>query len=160
MEACLADSDCSEGRRCCSNGCGHTCREALAIPYHPPTLVCPEPPEDVAGICSEECNNCSAAEGQLCCSNGCGHVCMEGVASEAPCSVLRDGVMASGLLGAYVPQCEADGSFSSVQCHASTGYCWCVAEQTGMPVSDLVRFTMPQCSKCSGATHHYVPPCC
>jgi hypothetical protein len=30
------------------------------------------------------------------------------------------------LVGAFTPQCEADGSYSSRQCHGSTGYCWCV----------------------------------
>ena len=30
------------------------------------------------------------------------------------------------LVGVYIPQCEEDGSYSSKQCHGSTGYCWCV----------------------------------
>jgi hypothetical protein len=34
----------------------------------------------------------------------------------------------TGLLGAYKPQCEADGSYSTIQCHGSTGFCWCVGE--------------------------------
>ena len=29
-------------------------------------------------------------------------------------------------LGAYKPQCTATGQYKSVQCHGSTGYCWCV----------------------------------
>lgn len=28
--------------------------------------------------------------------------------------------------GAYVPQCDDDGFFRPLQCHASTGQCWCV----------------------------------
>ncbi|XP_047211324.1 nidogen-2 isoform X2 [Girardinichthys multiradiatus] len=28
--------------------------------------------------------------------------------------------------GAYLPQCDADGEYIPLQCHASTGYCWCV----------------------------------
>jgi len=31
-----------------------------------------------------------------------------------------------GLLGQFIPQCEDDGSFSSLQCHSSTRSCWCV----------------------------------
>ncbi|CAB4002251.1 cell death abnormality 1-like isoform X1, partial [Paramuricea clavata] len=34
------------------------------------------------------------------------------------------------LLGSYTPQCEKDGSYSPMQCHSSTGYCWCV-DQNG-----------------------------
>uniref|UniRef100_A0A8C4SQN9 Thyroglobulin type-1 domain-containing protein n=1 Tax=Erpetoichthys calabaricus TaxID=27687 RepID=A0A8C4SQN9_ERPCA len=34
-------------------------------------------------------------------------------------------------LGAYIPQCEEDGSFQPLQCHGSTGHCWCV-DSTGV----------------------------
>uniref|UniRef100_A0AAX7TNL9 Nidogen 2a (osteonidogen) n=1 Tax=Astatotilapia calliptera TaxID=8154 RepID=A0AAX7TNL9_ASTCA len=30
------------------------------------------------------------------------------------------------IVGAYVPQCDAEGQYLSQQCHGSTGYCWCV----------------------------------
>ncbi|XP_039997909.1 nidogen-2 isoform X5 [Xiphias gladius] len=30
------------------------------------------------------------------------------------------------VLGAYVPQCDANGQYTPLQCHGSTGYCWCV----------------------------------
>ena len=36
-----------------------------------------------------------------------------------------------GMLGAFVPKCQSDGSYEQKQCHASTGYCWCVNAQTG-----------------------------
>ncbi|CAB4003562.1 HLA class II histocompatibility antigen gamma chain isoform X1 [Paramuricea clavata] len=29
------------------------------------------------------------------------------------------------LVGAYKPSCDEDGTYSPVQCHGSTGYCWC-----------------------------------
>ena len=29
------------------------------------------------------------------------------------------------MVGAYKPSCEEDGTYSLVQCHGSTGYCWC-----------------------------------
>ena len=43
-----------------------------------------------------------------------------------PCE--QDVENAIGLIGEYVPQCEEDGSYSSMQCWSSTGYCWCVDE--------------------------------
>ncbi|XP_045910130.1 nidogen-2 isoform X2 [Micropterus dolomieu] len=30
------------------------------------------------------------------------------------------------ILGAYVPQCDANGQYKAQQCHSSTGHCWCV----------------------------------
>ncbi len=34
----------------------------------------------------------------------------------------------------FVPECSADGRYRAVQCHSSTGYCWCVRVDTGRPV--------------------------
>jgi hypothetical protein len=31
-------------------------------------------------------------------------------------------------LGAFVPQCDADGTFSALQCDGSTGACWCARD--------------------------------
>ncbi|MDG2165042.1 MAG: BPTI/Kunitz-type proteinase inhibitor domain-containing protein [Flavobacteriales bacterium] len=44
----------------------------------------------------------------------------------SPCQQAQ--LNATGLIGEFVPQCEDDGSYSSTQCWASTGYCWCVDE--------------------------------
>ena len=35
-------------------------------------------------------------------------------------------ITAPGLVGAYSPQCNEDGSWKRLQCHGSIGYCWCV----------------------------------
>ncbi|XP_019625092.1 PREDICTED: uncharacterized protein LOC109470569 [Branchiostoma belcheri] len=35
------------------------------------------------------------------------------------------------LVGAFVKQCAADGSYETTQCHGSTGYCYCARPDTG-----------------------------
>ena len=147
-EQCSSDGDCTEGYLCCSNGCGHSCMAPVYVPYHPPPLICPSVSSDTVGICSEECGNGCSETDELCCSNGCGHSCIKGMVPSPLCSHIREGLLnGTVLIGGYVPQCEEDGSFTQHQCHGSTGYCWCVNTSTGYPISDQIRFKMPQCSK-------------
>ncbi|XP_076008480.1 nidogen-2 [Genypterus blacodes] len=47
------------------------------------------------------------------------------------CEHHRDSVQTTGpegypLVGAYVPQCDANGEYIQLQCHDSSGHCWCV----------------------------------
>ena len=51
------------------------------------------------------------------------------------------------LLGAFIPQCNEDGSYKKVQCHGSTGYCWCVDESGTKRKGTEVRFRQPDCEK-------------
>lgn len=34
----------------------------------------------------------------------------------------------------FVPDCAQGGLYKPVQCHPSTGYCWCVLVDTGRPI--------------------------
>ncbi|KAG9481435.1 SPARC-related modular calcium-binding protein 1 isoform X3 [Eleutherodactylus coqui] len=46
----------------------------------------------------------------------------------------------------FIPECNEDGSFTQVQCHTYTGYCWCVTSD-GKPVSgSSVQNKTPTCS--------------
>ncbi|XP_041430656.1 SPARC-related modular calcium-binding protein 1 isoform X3 [Xenopus laevis] len=46
----------------------------------------------------------------------------------------------------FIPECNEDGSFTQVQCHTFTGYCWCVTPD-GKPISgSSVQNKTPVCS--------------
>lgn len=34
----------------------------------------------------------------------------------------------------FIPECTGDGRYNPVQCHAATGYCWCVRVDSGRPL--------------------------
>lgn len=52
------------------------------------------------------------------------------------------------------PVCRPDGTYSPVQCHTETGYCWCVTPQ-GRPLPDTsVKHQRPRCGLKLSSKHH------
>eukprot|EP00794_Sanderia_malayensis_P007117 gene7117-7921_t len=51
------------------------------------------------------------------------------------CQTVANKIRKSGLIGAYTPSCKPNGDYSALQCHSSTGVCWC-ADRFGKPVSE------------------------
>ena len=47
-------------------------------------------------------------------------------------------------LGAYIPQCNEDGSYNDVQCREMA--CWCVDKNGTKREGTEVRFKIPDCS--------------
>ncbi|KAM5177851.1 SPARC-related modular calcium-binding protein 1 isoform 8-T8 [Callospermophilus lateralis] len=48
--------------------------------------------------------------------------------------------------GIVIPECAPGGLYKPVQCHQSTGYCWCVLVDTGRPLPGTsTRYVMPNC---------------
>ncbi|XP_077301995.1 SPARC-related modular calcium-binding protein 2-like isoform X5 [Arctopsyche grandis] len=46
----------------------------------------------------------------------------------------------------YVPECTADGRYRRIQCYPQTGYCWCVNEDSGVPISGTaIKDEPPKC---------------
>lgn len=43
------------------------------------------------------------------------------------CQRQRERAKASHRFGAFVPQCDGNGQFLAMQCHGSTGQCWCAS---------------------------------
>ncbi|XP_053683427.1 SPARC-related modular calcium-binding protein 2 isoform X2 [Sabethes cyaneus] len=71
--------------------------------------------------------------------------------SEAESDCLSDRAAAleeqrGGATALYVPECTADGRYQRVQCYRSTGYCWCVHEDTGKNIPGTsTKDQRPQC---------------
>ena len=112
---------------------------------------CPAPQDGfcrTTSTCSSH-RECLGA-GQICCNVSCGgRSCVDG--DPLSCRVIRSRQLNSGLLGAFTPSCNSDGTFNRTQCHEL--YCWCVESATGRPTSDGRRIPdSPQCEeqRCTG----------
>ncbi|KAI8430761.1 hypothetical protein MSG28_000929 [Choristoneura fumiferana] len=52
----------------------------------------------------------------------------------------------AGAAALYVPECTGDGRYARAQCYRSTGYCWCVHQDTGKPIpGSSVKDRRPDC---------------
>nr|XP_055028224.1 nidogen-2 isoform X1 [Misgurnus anguillicaudatus] len=93
----------------------------------------------------DECRNhpchdqalCSNAPGSFYCQcqpgfHGDGFQCypQNGGRPKTQCEHHRDSVQGGSggvsLVGAFIPQCDDEGQYRPLQCHGSTGHCWCV----------------------------------
>ncbi|XP_061599350.1 SPARC-related modular calcium-binding protein 1 isoform X3 [Cololabis saira] len=55
----------------------------------------------------------------------------------------------------FIPDCGPGGLYKAVQCHQSTGYCWCVLVDTGRPIPGTsTRYQKPECD---GAARSRLP---
>jgi hypothetical protein len=73
------------------------------------------------------------------------HVCMFGLSVQLCLGQVYTKRNHQPLL--FVPTCLQDGTFAPVQCHAETGYCWCVTP-AGKPIpNSSVRNARPNCSR-------------
>ncbi|KAM7412581.1 hypothetical protein PAMA_020116 [Pampus argenteus] len=58
----------------------------------------------------------------------------------------------------FIPECTADGLYSSVQCHVATGYCWCVRVDSGRPLPGTsTRNRIPACTGAEEARYQEKP---
>jgi hypothetical protein len=96
-------------------------------------------------------------------------VAVYGTEISGPCNKARED---AGIPkpGKFVPQCTKYGYFEPVQCHGSSGQCWCVIPDTGKAVEGtMIMHAMPECSMCHikraealrpfGFTGNVVPQC-
>lgn len=52
---------------------------------------------------------------------------------------------ADGQIGGFIPECTPDGNFKSAQCHALTGFCWCVNHVGVRIIGTEERYKEPRC---------------
>ena len=54
------------------------------------------------------------------------------------CMEARLEAQSNNLIGVFVPRCNEENGelYKTLQCHGSTGFCWCVREEDGAKISD------------------------
>ncbi|XP_038658275.1 keratin-associated protein 5-1-like [Scyliorhinus canicula] len=110
VEYCTDDSGCPGRKKCCSNGCGHSC----FYPVKDKTGSCPIPIG--IGPCVEYCTDDSGCPGsQKCCSNGCGHSCFNSVKDKTGSCPIPIGI------GTCVEYCTDDSGCPGSQKCCSNG---------------------------------------
>lgn len=62
-------------------------------------------------------------------------------------------------IGSYVPQCDERGDYEPVQCHGSTGYCWC-SDTEGNEIANTRQRGLVTTETCAAATHSTAPSVC
>lgn len=70
-----------------------------------------------------------------------GLVALQPIAEKTSCRETAQKAINSNLVGAFIPKCQPDGSFLSLQCYGSTGACWCVDEYGKKVPENLIQKT-------------------
>ncbi|XP_069121238.1 uncharacterized protein [Argopecten irradians] len=166
-EMCSNDTDCMGDKKCCSNGCGHSCVAPTVNTRKPGR--CPVLPTGTFGTCQQECSDDSKCPGdRKCCSNGCGHVCL---APDGPCGQDKPLEYTNGTqlyCGRGGQSCPAD-SFCSIGADDRTAVCCPAVPPCGkdMPLTYSNGTTMtcdrmrcPQYSNCVMDKGSKYPVCC
>ncbi|XP_067661088.1 perlwapin-like [Haliotis asinina] len=80
VEQCRRDEDCTRGRKCCYNGCGHTCRRMdrrRKYSHHTKPGSCPWYARESLN-CDVQCLHDYGCPGRTkCCQTTCGQICSE-----------------------------------------------------------------------------------
>ncbi|CAH1270244.1 PEBP1 [Branchiostoma lanceolatum] len=128
---------CQRGYVCCDNGCGGAleCKRPVRGPMKSKPGTCPAS-EREAPCRKGEWSQCQGdpdcPQRQKCCSDGCVMICQNPDTTNEPVTKCQDQLQnTQPMPGQFVKQCEEDGSFSTQQCHGSTGFCYCAHPRDG-----------------------------
>ncbi|KAE8737329.1 hypothetical protein FOCC_FOCC017209 [Frankliniella occidentalis] len=69
------------------------------------------------------------------------------VADHTPCLSYRRRASRGYSADVFLPQCQGDGSFSPLQCHEESGYCWCVTPQGRQVPHTALKGRRPNCTR-------------
>merc|ERR1719450_1233043 len=93
------------------------CKLVCGYEYEP---VCGDDDKTYSNMCVFRLSRCKHPSLKVAYDGECGGVCRTKLST-----------IPKGVIGAYIPQCKTDGTYKEKQCHASTGYCWCVDPANG-----------------------------
>ncbi|KAJ7381019.1 hypothetical protein OS493_004614 [Desmophyllum pertusum] len=119
--------------------------------------TCPKPWKGQEGFCDYRGDMCShdsecAGEDDRCCFNGCQNDCVPPVGIKL-CTKHHKAETAKhqglGFVGGFSPSCKLNGDYEEVQCHGSTGYCWCV-DKLGNELEGTRTRGKPNCTPSVG----------
>ena len=123
---------------------------SLTIPLLKPVLPHPFPFVTFLAAKSHE----ACGDSNLCCPTGCGSTCMTALTPARPCYETASYASSLNLIGSYVPQCNADGTYMAKQTHGSTGMSWCVDTTTGKALTVPTSDASLSCSVSSKNSNH------
>ncbi|CAH1270249.1 PEBP1 [Branchiostoma lanceolatum] len=133
----MEEGGCQRGYVCCDNGCGGAleCKQPVRGPMKSKPGTCPAS-EREAPCRKGEWSQCQGdpdcPQRQKCCSDGCVMICQNPATTSEPVTKCQDQLQnTQPMPGQFVKQCEEDGSFSTQQCHGSTGFCYCAHPRDG-----------------------------
>ncbi|XP_076848526.1 nidogen-2 isoform X2 [Brachyhypopomus gauderio] len=134
-ECAGAPSSCGPHSECVNLAGSHSCRCQSGFQFGYDGRTCTDIDECRNQPCHHQAS-CSNTPGSFHClcqpgSHGDGFQChTEHERPRTQCEQHRDSLRTGEdglpLVGAFIPQCDEEGHYRPLQCHGSTGHCWCV----------------------------------
>ncbi|XP_045467093.1 proteoglycan Cow [Harmonia axyridis] len=75
--------------------------------------------------------------------------------TERPCAAVKR-KLTPDLIDVYVPECDSQGYYRSIQCHSAIGMCWCV-DKHGVEFANTRTTSKPNCDKLVNKSPHNIP---
>ncbi|XP_022094920.1 papilin-like [Acanthaster planci] len=127
---CLGNANRFDSRVTCSQACISYGAEQCSLPIEPGPCFGYFPTwgyNATVGACQPFVyGGCQGNDNRFDTQDACDHACGPKAITKCRRSRNYATYVAQGRLGAFIPQCTLEGHFEAMQCHGSTGHCWCV----------------------------------